>query len=83
MSATTRTVLDSVRTVVIWAISLVFQWESFSLLQLGGFIVLVIGMCVYNDIIIRPTINKYITRDSESQHIMNDQDDDEPTEIIS
>jgi len=82
MSATTRTVLDSVRTLVIWVISLILSWEEFSLIQLGGFIVLLIGMCVYNDIIIRPTINKYLKRNSESEPIL-DQEEEEPEEIIS
>lgn len=82
MSATTRTVLDSVRTLVIWVISLALKWEVFSWIQLGGFIVLVIGMCVYNDILIRPTIKRYMNRDSESEQIIDD-NDDEPSEIIS
>ncbi|XP_017461486.1 PREDICTED: solute carrier family 35 member F6-like, partial [Rhagoletis zephyria] len=65
MNATTRTVLDSVRTLVIWVISLILKWEVFSWIQLGGFIVLIIGMCVYNDILFRPTINKYRNKDVE------------------
>lgn len=55
ISATTRMVLDSVRTVVIWIFSLAIQWQKFQLLQLGGFIVLLFGMCLYNDIIICQT----------------------------
>jgi len=54
MSATTRMVLDSVRTLVIWTVSLAIGWQSFQALQLLGFAVLVIGMCVYNDIVIAP-----------------------------
>lgn len=82
MSATTRTVLDSVRTLVIWVISLVLKWEEFSIIQLGGFIILLIGMCLYNDIIIRPTINKYLNRDAESEPILSEEEE-EPHEIIS
>ena len=52
MSATTRMVLDSVRTLVIWGVSLAVGWQVFHALQLLGFAVLVIGMCVYNDIVI-------------------------------
>lgn len=55
ISATTRMVLDSVRTLVIWVFSLAIGWQVFQTLQLGGFIVLVVGMCLYNDIIICQT----------------------------
>merc|ERR1719510_46833 len=53
MSATTRMVLDSVRTLVIWTVSLLpfVKWQEFHALQLVGFIVLVTGMCIYNNII--------------------------------
>jgi len=54
MSATTRMVLDSVRTLVIWTVSLAIGWQTFQALQLLGFVVLVTGMCVYNDIVIAP-----------------------------
>ena len=45
-------VLDSVRTLVIWGVSLAIGWQPFQALQLLGFAVLVTGMCVYNDIVI-------------------------------
>merc|ERR1711936_968500 len=56
LSATTRMVLDSVRTLVIWMVSLRVGWQDFYALQLAGFVILVMGMCLYNDIIILPTI---------------------------
>ena len=52
MSATTRMVLDSVRTLVIWGVSLGVGWQHFQFLQLLGFLILVTGMCVYNDLLI-------------------------------
>ena len=52
MSATTRMVLDSVRTLVIWGVSLGVGWQKFQFLQLIGFLILVAGMCVYNDLLI-------------------------------
>merc|ERR1719430_876474 len=58
LSATTRMVLDSIRTIVIWGFSLAVGWQEFYLLQLLGFVILVSGMCVYNDIIIVPLIRK-------------------------
>lgn len=50
MSATTRMVLDSVRTFVIWMFSLAFTWQQFHWLQLLGFSLLLFGMCLYNGI---------------------------------
>ena len=51
MSATTRMVLDSCRTMVIWGFSLIVGWQKFQFLQLIGFALLVIGMCIYSNII--------------------------------
>jgi len=58
MSATTRMVLDSVRTLVIWGVSLGVGWQKFQYLQLIGFIILVSGMCVYNDLLIVPCLRE-------------------------
>jgi len=58
MSATTRMVLDSVRTLVIWGVSLGVGWQVFHALQLLGFAMLVTGMCVYNDLLFVPLIRK-------------------------
>jgi len=56
LSATTRMVLDSVRTLVIWAVSMLIGWQQFYFLQLIGFCILLIGMMLYNDIVILPVI---------------------------
>ena len=62
ISATTRMVLDSCRTVIIWIVSLSVQWQPFTWpifsMQLGGFALLIVGMCLYNDIGIRPCLQK-------------------------
>lgn len=50
ISATTRMVLDSVRTLVIWIFSLALLGQQFYWLQLIGFLILLIGMCLYNGI---------------------------------
>ncbi|CAG9815222.1 unnamed protein product [Phaedon cochleariae] len=50
LSATTRMVLDSVRTIVIWVFSLAFMGQVFHWLQLLGFVLLLAGMCLYNGI---------------------------------
>ena len=56
MSATTRMVLDSVRTVFIWVFSLGIGWQKFEPLQPVGYLILFFGTCIYYDIIIMPGI---------------------------
>ncbi|XP_065333203.1 solute carrier family 35 member F6 [Cloeon dipterum] len=58
LSATTRMVLDSVRTLVIWAVTLALGWQQFHYLQIVGFSLLILGMCVYNKITLVPCIRK-------------------------
>ncbi|XP_075057236.1 solute carrier family 35 member F6 [Mixophyes fleayi] len=48
ISATTRMVLDSLRTVVIWIVSLAVGWETFHALQILGFVFLLLGTGLYN-----------------------------------
>ncbi|PWA27416.1 hypothetical protein CCH79_00000478, partial [Gambusia affinis] len=48
ISATTRMVLDSLRTLVIWVVSLALGWEQFQGLQVLGFLVLLTGTALYN-----------------------------------
>jgi len=62
LSATTRMVLDSVRTLVIWMVSIAVGWQMFFALQLAGFCILVVGMCLYNDILILPTVRLVATK---------------------
>jgi len=70
ISATTRTVLDSIRTFVIWIFSLTIGWETLSkrtFIQLTGFTVLLFGMFLYNNVFIRPfLIKKGFLRSSSS-----------------
>lgn len=54
ISATTRMVLDSVRTFLIWAISLAVGWQEFSYLQIVGFVLLLLGTAIYNEILRLP-----------------------------
>ena len=58
MSATTRMVLDSARTIIIWGFSIIFNWQKFQALQLLGFAFLISGMFVYNNIIFAPLLKK-------------------------
>jgi len=59
LSATTRMVLDSVRTLVIWMVSLAVKWQQFNYLQVIGFLLLIVGMCLYNNVIIVPTLQRW------------------------
>lgn len=45
-------VLDSIRTIVIWAFSILIGWQSFHYLQVIGFSSLIFGMCIYNDLLV-------------------------------
>ncbi|CAL7950951.1 unnamed protein product [Xylocopa violacea] len=58
MGATTRMILDSIRTIVIWVFTLAFGWQAFHYLQLIGFVILLIGMCCYNNVIVPQLIRK-------------------------
>ena len=56
MNATTRMVLDSVRTIFIWAFSLIVGWQKFEVLQPIGYGILFVGTCIYYDLIFMPAI---------------------------
>ena len=70
VSSTARAVVDTVRTVFIWAFFLFFTpvkgtKEEFHILQFIGFIFLVCGTLVYNEIVTIPFLNlDYYTRDN-------------------
>lgn len=51
MSATTRMVLDSIRTFVIWMVSLAVRWQDFHWPHLIGFAVLILGTAMYNGLV--------------------------------
>ncbi|ORX77746.1 hypothetical protein BCR32DRAFT_295442 [Anaeromyces robustus] len=51
ISATSRTTIDTCRTILIWFISLSFGWESFNWYQVAGFLVLIYGTFIFNNII--------------------------------
>ncbi|KAH0949952.1 hypothetical protein HN011_007842 [Eciton burchellii] len=82
MSATTRMILDSIRTIVIWAFSLGLRWQSFHYMQLIGFTILLIGMACYNNIVIPQLVRKCRCRigrhtsSTNEDHIINTAADD-------
>ncbi|KAJ3062777.1 hypothetical protein HDU98_001376 [Podochytrium sp. JEL0797] len=54
VSATSRSTIDTCRTVFIWMISMSLGWESFKYLQVAGFVVLIYGTFVFNDVVALP-----------------------------
>merc|ERR1719253_1079077 len=55
-SAVSRSTIDVSRTVLIWVVELALVWNTFSWMQLVGFVVLVAGTLVYNELLIIPGI---------------------------
>ncbi|KAI9250525.1 hypothetical protein BDA99DRAFT_548609 [Phascolomyces articulosus] len=45
-----RSVIDTLRTILIWIIAIHYGWDTFSWIQLGGFVVLVLGVFVFNGV---------------------------------
>lgn len=54
ISATARSLIDTSRTLFIWMVSLGLGWESFKVLQLLGFALLVYGTFLFNGLIEEP-----------------------------
>lgn len=57
-SATSRSTIDSSRTILVWMIELALHWNDFSILQLLGFLLLAAGTMIYNQIIEVPALKE-------------------------
>lgn len=64
VSSLARSVLDVTRTVIIWGLGLILlkpgknePWEEFHFLELLGFIILIIGNFIYNEILVFPFLD--------------------------
>jgi hypothetical protein len=64
VSATSRSTIDTCRTLFIWVVSLGLGWETFKWLQMLGFALLVYGTFLFNDLI-RPPMKSCVERDPE------------------
>ena len=64
ISSTTRSTIDSMRTFLIWIVSLIIGWETFSWLQIAGFAVLVAGSFVYNEVVRVPVYHSWYLKNS-------------------
>jgi len=54
ISATSRSIIDTCRTLFIWIVSLGLGWETFKWLQVVGFVLLVYGTFMFNDLVRPP-----------------------------
>jgi drug/metabolite transporter (DMT)-like permease len=54
ISATSRSIIDTCRTLFIWLVSLGLGWETFKWLQVAGFALLVYGTFMFNDLVQPP-----------------------------
>ncbi|CBY00708.1 similar to integral membrane protein [Plenodomus lingam JN3] len=64
VSATSRSTIDTCRTLFIWIVSLGLGWETFKWLQVLGFALLVYGTFLFNDLI-RPPLKSWVERKPE------------------
>ncbi|KAI5289094.1 hypothetical protein KEM52_000908 [Ascosphaera acerosa] len=78
VSATSRSTIDTCRTLFIWMISLALGWESFKWLQVAGFAMLVYGTFLFNDIV-RPPLRRLLGP-PEGQHRHEELLPEEPIE---
>ncbi|CUS23833.1 LAQU0S12e01068g1_1 [Lachancea quebecensis] len=80
VSATSRSTVDTCRTLLVWCISLALGWESFKFTQLCGFALLVIGTLLFNNAIAIP--DKYLPsyfledKSEESERLINTIDEE-------
>ena len=78
-SSLIRSILDVTRTIFIWAISLFLtkkdgsKWETFQIMQLLGFLILVLGNFVFNEIIIVKLcgMDKYVQENLDNQNALD------------
>lgn len=61
ISSTARSLIDTLRTLFIWMVSLGLGWETFKWLQVVGFALMVYGTFTFNDLV-RPPIKALIPR---------------------
>ena len=71
LNATTRMVLDSVRTMFVWFVSLGVGWELFNYLQPVGYVLLVVGTFVYYNMVFVPLWKKFRGGGSEKEPLLS------------
>merc|ERR1719291_977083 len=74
LSASHRMVLDTMRTFIVWGVSLLVGWENFSWVQLIGFLIVTMGICLYNEVITAKWLFTYPAAGSTSKSFIGDAD---------
>ncbi|RDH31862.1 hypothetical protein BDQ94DRAFT_52421 [Aspergillus welwitschiae] len=69
VSATSRSTIDTCRTLFIWLVSLALGWETFKWLQVVGFALLVYGTFLFNDIV-RPPLKACLPSSRRDREIL-------------
>ena len=54
-----RLVINSGRSVIVWAISLAVGWQHFQPLQIVGFLIMSLGVFIFNDILLGKSAREY------------------------
>jgi len=76
-SATTKTVMNNLRAIVVWVVALAIHWETFQYLQLIGFVILIIGTIIYNEFLPKRILNEFVyvyfgnPEDSEQEPLLS------------
>lgn len=68
VSATSRSTIDTCRTLFIWVVSLGLRWETFKWLQVVGFALLVYFTFLFNGIVQPPF--KFMVPDEEVEELL-------------
>ncbi|PWY65256.1 hypothetical protein BO94DRAFT_355854 [Aspergillus sclerotioniger CBS 115572] len=69
VSATSRSTIDTCRTLFIWLVSLALGWETFKWLQVAGFALLVYGTFLFNEIV-RPPLKACLPSSHRDREIL-------------
>merc|ERR1712018_318594 len=58
LSAVHAIVFNTSRSVIVWGFSLAMSWQAFQSLQVVGFLSIVLGVLVFNDILINSMVRR-------------------------
>ena len=78
LSGANRAAIDAVRTMGVWLVALFLGWETFKGLQLIGFLVLISGSCLFNEVLksVLPQIHPVDDDEGDEEDIEEGADDD-------
>ena len=51
LSAVNRLVINTGRPIIVWIVSLALQWQEFKILQLIGFLIMIIGVFTFGNVL--------------------------------